>query len=333
MPVILPTKRCDLRCTHCMRDEFNSDDLDPDLLGRFLSEFSKFSKQRSLHSFTGGEPTIHRELNGLFDAFRMTGHSLYVVSNGQNENGIESVIKNKDVIDYVSLSLDAGNAELNDMTRGKGVFDKVVSATKKYQKNGIEVDYRFVLHDRNSEFIEDTYKLAKELGIKKLRFSTLHPVAKNKTNSLSVSYQKLLMAYKKINDLKSDYPQISTGMNTRHFENFTQPFWPKEMCTPIGGPLNGITLLPDGKILFCCDFVDLSFDYARYTGNNNTNKFDPVLGDYNFDSLAVIRERKRKRINMLRKRRKDDYANGLIIGNRRFICENCKFIHYYEPKG
>jgi MoaA/NifB/PqqE/SkfB family radical SAM enzyme len=313
-----------------MRDEYSSPDLDPDLLERFLKEFSQYSKQRSKHSFTGGEPTVHKDLDGLFAAFRNTGHSLYIVSNGQNEKGVDTVIKNKDVIDYVSISLDAGNAELNDMTRGKGVFDKVIQNTKRYMQNGVEVDFRFVLHDRNVEYIEDTFKLATELGLKRLRFSTMHPIAKEKASELTVTYDKLLGAYRNIMDLKKKYPNIVAGMNTRHMEDFTQPFWPKEMCTPIGGPLNGITLLPDGKILFCCDFVDLSFDYSRYEGNTNPNRLDPVIGDYNVDSLAVIKERKIKRINQLRRRRREDYANGNLTGNRKFICENCKFYHFYE---
>jgi len=329
MPVILPTKRCDLRCTHCMRDEYSSGDLDPELLGRFLSEFSQHSKQRSLHSFTGGEPTVHKDLDGLFDAFRTTGHSLYIVSNGQNEKGVESVIKNKDVLDYMSISLDAANEELNDMTRGKGVYQKVIENTKIYKQNGVEVDFRFVLHDRNADYIEDTYKLATKLGLKRLRFSTMHPIAKDKASELTVSYDVLLNSYKKIMEFKKKYPKIKAGVNTRHFEDFTQPFWPKEMCTPIGGPLNGITLLPDGKVLFCCDFVDLSFDYSRYEGNSNSNRFDPVIGDYNVDSLEVIKERKQQHINKLRQRRKQDYANGLLTGNRKFICENCKFYHFH----
>lgn len=329
MPVILPTKRCDLRCTHCMRDEYSSDDLDPALLEKFLRELNKHTKQRSLHSFTGGEPTVHKDLDGLFAAFRNTGNSLYIVSNGQNIDGVESVIRNKDVIDYMSISLDAGNAELNDMTRGKGVFDKVIENTKIYKKAGVDVDFRFVLHDRNAEYIEDTYKIATELGISRLRFSTMHPVAKDKASDLTVTKKVLVKAYKKIMELKKKYPNIQAGMNTRHMIPFEQPAWPKDYCTPIGGPLSGITLLPDGKILFCCDFVDLSFDYSRYNKKTYSDRLDPVMGDYNIDNLDVIMQRKKDHIKLLKNKRRDDFANGRLTGKRKYICENCKFYHFH----
>jgi MoaA/NifB/PqqE/SkfB family radical SAM enzyme len=315
-----------------MRDEYNSVDLDPALLERFLKEFSLHSKQRSRHSFTGGEPTVHNDLDGLFAAFRNTGHSLYIVSNGQNEKGVESVIRNKDVIDYMSLSLDAADRELNDMTRGRGTFDKVIENTKIYIKNGVEVDFRFVIHDRNAEYLERTFELASELGLKRLRFSTLHPIAKNKAKTeLSVTYEVLMEAYRNVLRLREKYPKIAAGMNTRHMIPYHNPEWPKEMCTPISGALNGITMLPDGKILFCCDFVDLSFDYSRYDKiGDNVESYSPVIGDYNTDSLETIKKRKLKHIRELKMRRQKDVAEGNITGNRQYICENCKYYHFYK---
>lgn len=328
MPVFIPTHKCDLRCTHCLRAEYNGGYLDPNLLERFLSEFSLYSNQRKAHSFTGGEPTVHKNLDGLFAAFRRTGHSLYIVSNGQNEKGVETVIKNKDVIDYMSISLDAPVAEINDLTRGVGAFDQAVSNTKCYLKNGVGVDFRFVLHNRNVLFLEDAFLLAMELGLKRIRFSTLHPVEKGDENGLSVSYPLLLEAYKKVLELRKKYPKIQAGMNTRHMIPYLNPEWPKELCTPIGGELNGLVLLPDGKVCFCCDLVDLDFIDTRYLDPNV--RLDPVIGDYTKQSLLEIRKIKKNRMSELKIRRQQDVADGKITGPRQYICENCKFYHYKE---
>jgi len=331
MPVIIPTKKCDLRCTHCLRDDYKGGYLDPDLLGRFLMEFKKHSKQRSKHSFTGGEPTVHTDLEGLLRVFRYTEHSLYIVSNGQNEKGVETVIRNKDVIDYMSISLDAPNAEINDITRGEGTFDKVVESTKEYMKNGVDVDFRFVIHDGNAHALEEAFILARSLDIKRLRFSTLHPVAKGEDNDMTVSYSILLDAFKRLPELQKKYPGISAGMNTRHMIPYLQPEWIKDFCTPVGGPLNGLTLMPDGKINFCCDLVDNDFIQERYPDENEW--LDPIIGDYNIDSLDVIKERKLERIKLLKKRRRYDVADAKVTGQRGYICENCKFYHYKnKPK-
>ncbi len=326
MAVIIPTKKCDLRCAHCLRTDYEGGHLDPDLLGRFLSEFKKYSKQRSGHSLTGGEPTVHKDLQGLFSAFRDTDHSLSIVTNGQNDRGVETVIRNKDVVNRLSISLDAADREINDRTRGDGTFDKVVKHAKEYIQNGVDVGLRLVLHDGNAQTLEQVFELAQSLKIRRLHFSTLHPVAKGEADGMSVNNEKLRGAYKRLLELRQLYPSIQARMVIRHIAPYLQPEWVKAFCTPIGGALDAITLLPDGKICFCCDLVDNDFVQERYQGSNSP--IDPIIGDYNKETLATIMERKKKRILSLRNRRGQDFADGNLEGARVFICENCKFYHY-----
>lgn len=326
MPVIVPTKKCDLRCTHCMRSEYKGSALDIDLLERFLTDVSRRVKQRQ-HSLTGGEPTVHPKLDALLGTFRATGTTMYIVSNGQGLEGQKAVIRNKDVVDWVSISLDAPDAEANDHTRGKGAFAKVMQAVERYHGAGVVVDFRFVLHDGNAHMIDTAFTLAKDLGIPRLRFSTLHPVAKASEHEMSVTYETLEAARLRLRDLKKQHPGIAAGLNTRHMRPYLESDWPKEMCTPIGGAMNGIVLLPDGKISFCCDLFDLDFIHDRYDGDNE--RLNPIIGDYNVDSLDTILQRKRDRIAELKQRRIKDVAEGKLTGNRQYICENCKYYHYF----
>lgn len=326
MPVIIPTKRCDLRCTHCLRNDYGGGYLDPDLLGRFLTEFKLHSKQRSRHSFTGGEPTVHRDLDGLFAAFRQTGHTLYVISNAQNRPGVEKVIANKDVVEYVSISLDAPVAEINDQTRGTGSFAKAVDHARHYLQHGVDVDFRFVLHEGNASLIAEAFDLAQTLGISRLRFSTLHPVTKGECHGMVVDNEILRGAYRQVLEFQRKFPKIRAGMNTRHMIPLLQPDWLHTYCTPIGGSMNGLTLLPDGKIVFCCDLVDNDFIDDRY--NDDNEWINPIIGDYNTQTLEEIKKVKIRRIQRLKRRRANDFAHDKLVGPRAFICENCKFYHF-----
>ena len=326
MPVIVPTKQCDLRCTHCMRTEYKGDALDVDLLKRFLTDVNKLTKQRQ-HSLTGGEPTVHPRFDALLGTFRVTGNTMYIVSNGQGIEGQKAVIRNKDVVDWVSISLDAPTAEMNDHTRGKGAFDKVMLAVERYHAAGVLVDFRFVLHDGNAGLVDKAFELGKDLGLKRLRFSTLHPVGKASEHEMSVTFEKLDAARLRIKELKKQYPGIGAGLNTRHMLPYMESDWPKDMCTPIGGGMNGIVLLPDGKVSFCCDLYDLDFIYERYEGDNE--QLNPIVGDYSIESLDTIIKRKRERITLLKQRRAEDVEKGRLTGNRQYICENCKYYHYF----
>lgn len=95
--------------------------------------------------------------------------------------------------------------------------------------------------------------------------------------------------------------------------------------------MNGLTLLPDGKISFCCDLVDNDFIDARYPGENEW--INPIIGDFTKQSIAQIKTIKSRRNSRLKRRRQRDFAEGNITGPRVFICENCKFYHYKNSPG
>jgi MoaA/NifB/PqqE/SkfB family radical SAM enzyme len=309
-----------------MRDDFEGEDLDPSLLERFLNDVKIYTRH-ARYGLTGGEPSIHHDLDGLFNAFRKASLSNYIVTNGQSDEGVHFVIRNRDVVDRVSISLDAPHAWLNDETRGKGTFDKVMKAIDMYRSGGVLMELRFVLHDRNAATVYEAFELTRQLRISRLFFSTLHPVGKAKKNGMTVTFEKMDEARREFNELKGRYPGIAARMTTRHIIPYTEPAW-KEHCIPISGGLNGITLLPDGKISFCCDICDLDFIDSRYDGDNQ--RIDPIVGDFSKESLEAILKRKKMRIDELRKRRAKDAADGKLAGNRQYICENCKFYHYYS---
>jgi MoaA/NifB/PqqE/SkfB family radical SAM enzyme len=308
-----------------MRNEYGGTSLDLKILEKFLRDFSKIDKQ-PYHSITGGEPTMHEDMDGFLDAFRKTGSRCYFVTNAQATKGIEAIIRNKDVVDFMSISIDGPNAALNDATRGKGSFDNILRAVCMYQMADIEVDFRIVLHDRNYTCLDELFDLADKFNIKKLRISTLHPVAKAEKHLMTVSFEKLEIARKRLNELKKLYPHIEANMNIRHMTPYTKPDWPRSHCIPIGGSLNGITVLPDGKVSFCCDLFDLDFVDSRYTDKNEP--VDPIVGDLTKDSLRDIMKHKLEMIDTFKEMRIKDAKDGKLVGSRQYICENCKFYCY-----
>lgn len=148
---------------------------------------------------------------------------------------------------------------------------------------------------------------------------------------MAVDNELLRQGYRKMLELRRRFPKIRAGMNTRHMVPFLQPDWQKEYCNPIGGIMNGLTLLPDGKISFCCDLVDNDFIDARYPGENEW--INPIIGDFTKQSIAQIKTIKSRRNSRLKRRRQRDFAEGNITGPRVFICENCKFYHYKNSPG
>ncbi len=323
MALIFPTNRCNLRCTHCMREEYGGKSLDTELLERFLGDLKKLGGNNR-HSITGGEPTMHPDLHALFGTFRKYGMTAGMVTNAQSEEGIDKTIMNRDVVTAVNISLEGPDANINDSVRGDGSFQKVHRAIQRYVKSGIEVRLHTVLHDENVDSVKDMFKFANELKVKKLNFSTLHPIQKASNNELSVSQWKLENARIVRRSEAKKYPHIDSGITIRHMVPYIEPTWKEQWCQPLRGKLeNGIALMPDGKVSLCCDLVNIDFQHNRYQGENS--RLNHILGDYTVDSLETILDNKRKLIYELKRRREFDAKHGKLIGPRQFICENCKF--------
>jgi len=323
MALIFPTNKCDLRCTHCMREEYGGTSLDLSILESFLRDLASLGGNKR-HSITGGEPTVYPDLNRFFHVFRKLGMTAGMVTNGQNIQAVKEVISNKDVVTTVSISIDGASSETNDSVRGKGSFERVLEAIKMYKMGGIEVKLHTVLHSGNIHDVTDMFKLADHYGAQELNFSTLHPVKKGEENGLFVNRDELedVRVLRRKEDKK--YPNIKSGITLRHMHPYTEPEWKEEWCQPLRGKIeNGIALLPNGKVSLCCDLVNIDFCSTRYNGEND--RLNHILGDYTKDSMETILNNKKLLTQELRNRRRHDALSGKLVGPRQYICENCKF--------
>ena len=322
MAVIFPTKACNLKCAHCVRDKYTKGYLDLGLLSKFLKELNIITKRR-VHTLTGGEPTIYPDMDGLFKVFRDNDVFFGMMTNAQSESGVLKVIENKDRVRRVFISIEGANENTNDMVRGQGSFNKIIKHAKMYTSSGVPLGLKTVLHSDNSNQIKKIFELADALGADKVNFSTLHPNSRSIEKGLHVDLKKIEEARIDRRIMLKRFSNIESSFTTRHFIPYTDAEWAEKKCKPMISPLNDIALLPNGKVSFCCDLVDLDFDENRYEGENI--KLDPVIGDFNCESLNNIIKRKKKLMSILRKRRAIDAKSVLLFGPRQYICENCKF--------
>lgn len=351
--LIIPTKKCDLRCTHCMRDNFKSESMPPELLDRFVTEIKKRNKN-IVFSLTGGEPTIHTQFDEFLSVFEKHQAKFSVISNGINADGRNTIIKHKKNCNVVLVSLDAPSAEINDIVRGKGSFEKAINSVVEYSKAGVPVFMKFVMHDDNVEEMLTAYDLALELAQINpknppgVTIASLHQSTRRTSNpdrnkslargeDLTVS-DKIRDAFNELLRLKTleKYKNLKITLGTRNY-NFREPFadWRREPCGNVQNyqtkPEEHIVFLPDGKISYCCDLYDFDFDHSRYQDAGTNDPINHIIGDFTVESLDTILETKQKHTIELLHRRVIDYSQGLLVGDRANVCDNCKFYHH-QPK-
>ena len=141
------TDRCNLQCRHCYIGEGSRQDLSMEQIQRVLEEFEEIQGLRLLLS--GGEPLLHPHFWEINDILRNHAFRSVLLSNGTL---ITKEVAKKLHIHEVQISLD-GMKEGHESLRGKGTFEKTMTAIDHLQEASIRVSAATMIHRKNlSEF-------------------------------------------------------------------------------------------------------------------------------------------------------------------------------------
>ncbi len=141
------TNRCNLRCRHCYIGEGSHQDLSRKQIEKVLDQFEEIQGLRLLLS--GGEPLLHPHFWQLNEILRDYPFRSVLLSNGTL---ISREVAKKLRVHEVQISLD-GMKEGHDSLRGRGTFEKAITAVNHLQEANIRVSVATMIHRRNlSEF-------------------------------------------------------------------------------------------------------------------------------------------------------------------------------------
>ncbi len=160
------TLDCNGKCPFCTLHSIPSSALDRDMTTEQIKSIIDqldILKVNSV-SFTGGEPTLRKDLPDLIK-YIGKNYSFYT---GVATNGflLPKLLKKYpfDCLDYILISLDFPNAKLHDRYRGIKVFDKAIEGIKIAQDRGINVIISTVVMKENLNLMEDMVSLANDLN-------------------------------------------------------------------------------------------------------------------------------------------------------------------------
>ena len=156
------TEKCNLTCRHCYHDNYSSaNELNIDELcfvaDKINETINKWGKKGTL-SITGGEPFVVKE-----KMFSLLNHinslesiSYYdILTNGSLlDQDILDRLKQFDKLRRVQLSLEAASPDINDRIRGRGSFDKTISAIRMLKKNNFQVAVMMTISNLNKNEVE-----------------------------------------------------------------------------------------------------------------------------------------------------------------------------------
>lgn len=165
------TRRCNLKCVHCYAQakdiEFEGE-LTTEEGKALIDDLASFGSPVIL--FSGGEPTLRKDLPELAAYSREKGMRAVISTNGTLIDRKMARQLKEVGLSYVGISFD-GVRETNDRFRGfKGAFDAALAGLHYCQDEGIKVGLRFTINKQNVQDIPAIFDLLETEKIPRVCF-------------------------------------------------------------------------------------------------------------------------------------------------------------------
>lgn len=169
------TSNCNLRCKHCFfygKPESYSveNELEPQI---FLEKIKNLVKETYITQckISGGEIFTSPIIKDVINFLKSKNISLNLISNAtlittSTADWLSKVLNPR--YDNIQISLEGASAETNDYIRGKGTFEKIISAIALLKERNINVEIGFTVNSLNVSEISKMYELSKSLNVDKL---------------------------------------------------------------------------------------------------------------------------------------------------------------------
>jgi MoaA/NifB/PqqE/SkfB family radical SAM enzyme len=303
--VVELTNRCNLRCQHCFDERHAATgDLPLEILQKVLREGKSCGIDQV--SFTGGEPTIHRQFHEIIRCVCEAGYVFSFVSNGVNFPQIYPLLlTHRNWFRGVTFSLDGAREKTHNRLRGKGSYRRVMRAASICVFKEIPFTLNMVLTAQNRNEVNEMIWLAGRLGSGGLRFGHLMPTPETALRHLDLSPQERREVEAEIWRLQKG-ASIPIGMASGYFSE--SPFFP---CGPL--ELEEFNLDYRGNLTLCC----------HLSGYSGANQEPDVMGNLLEVSLAEACGRFRQQVAKYLADKHDTISRGEFTELDHFPCWYC----------
>jgi MoaA/NifB/PqqE/SkfB family radical SAM enzyme len=204
------TNSCNLHCSYCVRDEdslyHTTAKFFPAPLLRKIISRAKETYGIQHVSFTGGEVTIHPQFEEIIKAVAAEGLQLSFVTNGWHFDRVYPLIlRHREAVRIVALSLDGVTREAHDHWRGAGSFNRVVRAITRCHASKIRFILKVGIRRDTVPHLQDFALFAARLGAAGLHFAHLLPTSASMERESALSLQERRQAEHEIGMLANTF--------------------------------------------------------------------------------------------------------------------------------
>jgi radical SAM protein with 4Fe4S-binding SPASM domain len=253
------TDRCNWNCKHCyQKGEYLNKEMSFDELLKVLDDYLRLLRLWEVPgriNVTGGEPFVRKDFFNLLEKFSEHGDLIKyaVMTNGSFiTKDIAERLKELNV-ELVQLSLEGGE-KTNDNIRGKGTYNKIITAAKILVEEGITTSFSFTSNKTNYKEFDKVSRIAKEIGVNFVWSDRMVPYGEGKALKKDMmTPSELKEFYKSMfkSCIESYYNKSKTKIHAFRALNFLayEKQAKKTYICPVGESI--IIVMPNGDVMPC----------------------------------------------------------------------------------
>jgi radical SAM protein with 4Fe4S-binding SPASM domain len=276
------TNRCNLRCLHCYASagEALPDELSTEELLSAIVQYSEVATNGEV-TISGGEPTLHPDLERILSAITEHGHRSVLFTNGTTNGGKigwETIGK---TVDVIQLSIDGFDEVTNDSIRGKGTFERILKTYELLYNSNVQIRLSVCAMPQNVQSLKEgllpflnEYDPAKKTG---LILSPTVVAGRNEDGAYAFDYPELQDA---IGDALDEIWRSGWRFPNTFQRNDHQP-----RC----GIGSSILIAPDGGYR-ACTFAPISGNIRQQPLADWYSATQKHLEQFNVDNIQMCKD-------------------------------------------
>lgn len=165
--IISITNRCNFKCRMCDIAKNKIAELSTAQWKQVIKDAALCGSRTIV--FSGGEPLLREDIFELISYTKNNSMGACLTSNGYLiQDGIADKLQ-KAMVDVVNISME-GPKPVHDYLRGKGMFEKAVSALENLRKHKIETTIATMVSRYNYKYLSYIVEFAKDYGATTIKF-------------------------------------------------------------------------------------------------------------------------------------------------------------------
>lgn len=242
------TERCGLRCLHCLRDPSDEPlDLPVATVARVLEEARRVYAITQV-SLTGGEPSVHPQLDEVLATIVRLGLEWHLVTSGVGFERLVALLDREPAaraaLTRVNVSVDGATAATHDALRGPGTYRRAMEAIAACRAREIPVAVQLALSAVNEGELEAAALAAAQLGAERFLVALVQPTGTPDDARLALPAAAWSRLVDRVEQLAGALriPVVQTEGFPRR-----QPF---HTCAAFGGEILHVDVR--GRLSLCC---------------------------------------------------------------------------------